>query len=803
MSDFDQALKPELLLKRCNPADFDFSTTEGLPEVGPAIGQERALEALQFGLSTTRDGFNLFALGPSGLGKTAAVKERVAETSRARPAADDWCYVHNFKDPSKPRALRLPAGEGKRFADDIHQLIEALSSAIPAAFEVEGYREQTEAIEEAVNHRQASAIDTLRAEAQAQQIALIETPTNFAFAPINEKAEALSPEDFQNLPAERQQALKEAIADLHERLQKIVRQFPAWQREAKEKLAVLNRETAASAIRRLIDGLKVRHAGHKPLTQHLNELENALIEHAHEFIRDHENGNPPVSGQARPFDHRLRYGVNLLVDNGTTDGAPVVFEQLPHHANLIGRVEHQAQMGTLFTDFTMIRPGALHRANGGYLILDAHKLLTQPYAWETLKRALQSREIRIEPLERALSLMGTASLEPEPIPLDVKIILTGDRILYYLLNLFDPEFQDLFKIPADFEDSLDRNEESSRLLARLIGSVARNNHLRPLDRDAVIRVVEHSSRLAEDGEKLGTHLRPLGDLLKEADYWADQQGHTLITREAIQTAIDQHIRRSSRVRDQIYEDIRRGSLLIDTQGSAIGQVNGLSVITLGDFSFGQPSRITATTRLGTGKIVDIERDAELGGPLHSKGVMILSAFLSGRYARIQPLSLSASLVFEQSYAEVEGDSASLAELCALLSSLSDLPALQSLAVTGSVNQLGRIQPIGGVNEKVEGFFDVCKTTGLTGHQGVMIPKANIPHLMLREDVVAAAAAGQFHVYAVTTVDEAVALLLNTAAGERDDAGEFPAGTVNHRVEWKLREWAIIATQMNHTQDETD
>jgi lon-related putative ATP-dependent protease len=460
-------------------------------------------------------------------------------------------------------------------------------------------------------------------------------------------------------------------------------------------------------------------------------------------------------------------------------------------------------MGTLVTDFTMIRPGALHRANGGYLILDAHKLLAQPYAWETLKRALQSREIRIEPLERALSLIGTASLEPEPIPLDVKIILTGDRILYYLLNVYDPEFQDLFKISADFEDSLDRNAESSRLLARLIGSVARNNHLRPLDRDAVIRVVEHSSRLAEDGEKLGTHLRPLGDLLKEADYWADQQGHTLITREAIQTAIDQNIRRSSRVRDRIYEDIRRGSLLIDTQGSAIGQVNGLSVITLGDFSFGQPSRITATTRLGTGKIVDIERDVELGGSLHSKGVMILSAFLSGRYARIQPLSLSASLVFEQSYAEVEGDSASLAELCALLSSLSDLPALQSLAVTGSVNQLGRIQPIGGVNEKVEGFFDVCQATGFTGHQGVIIPKANIPQLMLREDVVAAAAAGQFHVYAVTTVDEAVALLLNTAAGERDDAGEFAAGTVNHRVEWKLREWAIIATQMNQTQDETD
>ena len=803
MSDFDQPLKPEQLLKRCDPADFDFSTTEALPGIDTAIGQERALEALQFGLGTTCDGFNLFALGPPGLGKTAAVEELVRRSSRTRPAPDDWCYVHNFVDPSKPKALRLPAGEGRRFADEINGLIEALASAIPAAFEVDSYREQTEAIEEAVNQRQASAVDVLRAEAQAQQIALIETPTNFTFAPINEKAEALDPEEFRKLPADRQQALKDAIADLHERLQKIVRQFPAWQREAKEKLAALNRETAAAAIRRLIDALKAHHANHKPLTQHLDALESALIEHAPEFIRDHENGNLPAFGHVRPFDHRVPYGVNLLVDNATTNGAPVVFERLPHHANLIGRVEHQAQMGTLVTDFTMIRPGALHRANGGYLILDAHKLLAQPYAWETLKRTLQSREIRIEPLERALSLMGAASLEPEPIPLDIKIILIGDRILYYLLNLYDPEFQDLFKIPADFADSLDRNTESTRLLARLVGSVARENHLRPLDRDAVIRVVEHSSRLAEDGEKLGTHLRPLGDLLKEADYWACQQGQTLITREAIQTAIDQRIRRCSRVRDQIYEDIRRGTLLIDTQGCAIGQVNGLSVISLGDFSFGQPSRITATTRLGSGKIVDIERDVELGGPLHSKGVMILSAFLSGRYARIQPLSLAASLVFEQSYAEVEGDSASLAELCALLSSLSDLPALQSIAVTGSVNQLGRIQPIGGVNEKIEGFFDVCKLTGFTGHQGVIIPKANIPHLMLREDVVAAASAGQFHIYAVATIDEAMALLLNTAAGERDDAGEFPAGTINHRVEWKLREWAIIATQMNQPQDETD
>ena len=800
MSGFDQPLTPDLLLKRCDPADFDFSTTEDLSDIGSAIGQERALEALRFGLTTPHSGFNLFALGPSGLGKTAAIEEMVAETSRDRPVPDDWCYVHNFSDPGKPRALQLPAGQGKRFAKGVRHTIEAISAALTATFESDHYQEQTESIEEAVNQRQAAAIDALRAEAQTRQIALIETPTNFAFAPINEKAEAIDPDEFQQLPTERQHELKELIADLHDRLQKTVRKFPAWQREAREKLKALNRETSAEVIHRLIDELKCQYSGQETVSLHLDELETALVEHAQSFVTDHENGKPPTLGPTPLNDPRHPFGVNLLVDHSQTTGAPFLFEQLPNHANLIGRIEHQAQMGTLVTDFTMIHPGALHRANGGYLILDAHKLLAQPYAWETLKRALKSQEIRIEPLERALSLMGTVSLEPEPIPLDIKIILTGDRILYALLNLYDPEFRDLFKIPADFVDSLDRNADSSRLLARLIGSVARKNHLRPLDRNAVIRVVEHSSRLAEDGEKLETHLRPLSDLLKEADHWAAQQDQPLITREAIQSAIDQHIRRSSRIRDQIYEDIRRGSLLIDTQGSAVGQVNGLSVITLGDFSFGQPSRITATTRLGSGKIVDIERDVELGGPLHSKGVMILSAFLSGRYARIQPLSLTANLVFEQSYAEVEGDSASLAELSALLSSLSDLPALQSLAVTGSVNQLGRIQPIGGINEKIEGFFDVCKVTGFTGHQGVIIPGANIPQLMLREDVVAAAASGQFKVFAVNTVDEAVALLLNTAAGERDDAGEFPAGTVNHRVEWKLREWAMIATQLNQVSD---
>jgi len=487
----------------------------------------------------------------------------------------------------------------------------------------------------------------------------------------------------------------------------------------------------------------------------------------------------------------LRYKVNLLVDNSECKYAPVVFESLPSHNNLVGRVEYQAYMGALVTDFTMIKSGALHIANGGYLILDARKVLMQPFAWDSLKRILQSREIRIESLERALSVISTSSLEPEPIPLDIKIILIGDRVLYYLLNVYDPEFRELFKVSADFEETIDRDADGNALYARLIASLARRSQLRPLDKEAVIRVVEHAARLVEDSEKLSTHLRSLDDLLKEADHWAAQVQRSIITRDDVQAAIDHQIRRADRLRERVYENIRRGTIFIDTEGAVVGQINGLSVVSLGDFAFGQPSRITATTRLGSGKILDIERESELGGAIHSKGVMILSGFLAQRYAKTQPFSVTASLVFEQSYGQVEGDSASVAELSAILSSLADLPIRQSLAVTGSVNQHGQVQPIGGVNEKIEGFFDICAAIGLNGKQGVIIPRANVKHLMLRQDVVKAAESGAFHVYAVDTVDQALELLLGKPAGERDATGAFPPDSINGRIERCLKEWTDI------------
>jgi lon-related putative ATP-dependent protease len=526
---------------------------------------------------------------------------------------------------------------------------------------------------------------------------------------------------------------------------------------------------------------------------YLADVERDVIDGAERFLARSEDDPPDALLRAlhqRGGEDRFRrYRVNVMIDHAANHGAPVVYEDNPTHANLIGRIEHAAELGALITEFTLIRPGALHRANGGYLLLDAIKLLQQPFAWDAVKRALRTREIRIESLGQALGLPATVSLEPEPIPLDTKVVLLGDRVLYYLLAAHDPEFGDLFKVMADFEQDLDRSRDADIAYARLIAGLVRKHGLRAFDRGAVARVIEHASRLASDGDKLSLHLRSIVDLLHEAEHCASGAGRATTTADDVQAAIDAQLRRAGRIRERMLEAIRRKLVLIDTGGDRVGQVNGLSVIDLGGHGFGQPTRITARARVGDGKVIDIEREVELGGPIHSKGVLILSGLLGARYAPRLPLSLSATIVFEQSYGGVEGDSASLAELCALLSAIAEVPIRQSLAVTGSVNQHGELQPIGGVNEKIEGFFDVCCARGLTGEQGVVIPRSNVQHLMLRRDVVAAVADGKFHVHAATAVDEAIELLTGRAAGDRDHDGQFPVGSVNALVEARLVSFA--------------
>jgi lon-related putative ATP-dependent protease len=591
----------------------------------------------------------------------------------------------------------------------------------------------------------------------------------------------------------RQAEVKEDIAELQEKLQETMRQARHWERDARDRLKELDRQVAMFAVGHRIDELKEKYADLADVVAYLEAVQKDVVENVDDFRRSGQEGEQAAMmglpmQRVREAKFR-RYQVNVLVDHSQSEGAPVIYEEHPAYNNLVGRIEHMAQMGALVTDFNLIKPGALHRANGGYLVLDARDLLMQPYAWNALKRVLRAQEVRIESLSQALSLVSTVSLEPEPIPIEVKVVLIGERLLYYLLYDLDPDFGELFKVEADFSSEMPRSGENQQLYARLIATMVRREGLRPFDREAVARAIDRSSRLVGDSEKLSTHLLSIADLLNEADYWASENGNHAVTADDVQHAIDAQIHRADRLRERVQERIERGVILIDTEGAHEGQVNGLSVIALGDYAFGRPSRITARVRLGKGEVVDIEREVELGGPLHSKGVMILSGFLGARYAQDHPLSLSASLVFEQSYAGVEGDSASLAELCALLSALSEVPIKQSLAVTGSVNQHGRVQPIGGVNEKVEGFFDVCKARGLTGDQGVLIPQANVEHLMLRSDVVEAVEQGQFAVYPVETVDEALELLTGVEAGERDEEGNFPAGSVNQRVEARLIELA--------------
>jgi lon-related putative ATP-dependent protease len=791
------------LCQECKPSQFKFKTTDDLEDLADVIGQDRAVKAIQFGIGIQREGYNLFALGPSGTGKRTTICQFLDLKAVTEPTPPDWIYVNDFEKPHKPRAIKLPSGQGVVLRDDIEELVEELQTAIPAAFESEDYRTRKQEVEEEFKERQELAFAEVQKKAQERNVSLIRTPVGLAFAPMRD-GEVVGPEEFQKLPEEERKQVEGEIGGLQEQLQEAIYQVRQWEREAREKMKELDREVAMFAVGHFIDDLRQKYADLPEIVDYLNAVQEDVIDNVDEFRKTEETPQimgiplPPSLTGAPVF---RRYQVNVIIDHNESEGAPVIFEEHPTFNNLIGRVEHIAQMGALVTDFNLIKPGALHRANGGYLIVDARELLLQPYAWDGLKRVLRSRELRIESLGQALSLVSTVSLEPDPIPLDVKVILIGERLLYYLLYQYDPDFGELFKVEADFNQEMERSSEANQLYARLIATLARRNDLRPFDRGAVAQIITRSARMAGDAEKISVHLLSVSDLLREADYWAGEAGHKVVRASDVKRAIEAQIYRSDRVRERVQEEIQRGTILIDTQGERVGQVNGLSVLMLGNFAFGQPSRITARVSMGSGKVVDIEREVELGGPIHSKGVLILSSFLSSRYAPKHPLSLAASLVFEQSYGGVEGDSASMAELCTLLSALAEVPIKQSLAITGSVNQHGEAQPIGGVNEKIEGFFDVCNARGLTGEQGVIIPTSNVQHLMLRLDVVEAVKASQFQIYAVETVDQAIELLTGVPAGRRGRTGDFTEGSINQRVEARLIDLAETQRDFSSEKEE--
>ncbi|MBT3094153.1 MAG: AAA family ATPase [Candidatus Thiodiazotropha sp. (ex Lucina pensylvanica)] len=783
-----RALPPEALCRHCDPDQFNFDTTDELEDLEGFIGQERATESLHFGLGVEHKGYNLYALGPAGAGKSAMVRKFLKALAAERPIPSDWCYVNNFSDARKPHAVALPAGQGVMFKEDMEQLVIDLQEAIPLVFESDEYHTRRQAKEDRLEERQENAMAAMQKKAEEKHIALINTPTGFTLGP-KQNDKILGPEQFHKLPEKEQEAIEQDVKALQEELRRTLHAIPQWQKEAREEISKLNREMTASAVHHLIDAVREKYRDNEAVIAFLDRVEDDVINNYQQFL-PHDERKPtlfglPLSQQEEGPPWHYRYRVNLLLAHEANGGAPIVYEDLPGYNNLVGRIEHRAHLGALETDFTMIRPGALHRANGGYLILDALKLLFQPFVWETLKRVLQSGEIRIESLAQITSLISTQSLEPEPIPLHVKVVLLGERHIYYLLQALDPEFDELFKVAVDFDDDLVRDSHNEHHYGQLVATLARQHKLRPLDRYAVARVIDHSMRLADDNERLSSHMRSLTDLIQQADFWAGEQGHKLISRDDVQQAIEAQIHRADRVQRRLQDEVVRGTLMIATDGEVVGQINGLSVMLLGDQRFGHPNRITARARLGKGQVVDIEREVELGGPIHSKGVYILSGFIAGRYVPDYPLTLSASLVFEQSYGGVEGDSASSAELYALLSALSGLPIKQQFAVTGSVNQMGEVQAIGGVNEKIEGFFDICRTRGLSGGQGVLIPTANVKHLMLRDDVVQAVKAGEFAVYPIDNIDQGIALLTGTPAGTRDENGVFPEDSVNGRVEASL------------------
>lgn len=790
-----QPLGSDALYRTCSREALAFGTTDELPDLDEVVGQDRAMEALRLGMSVRQDGFNVFALGGDGADRRQVVMKFLQQRAQREAQPSDWCYVFNFDVPNQPRLLRLACGIGRKLREGLDNLVSELRTAIPSIFESEEYQRRVRSLEQGLRTRREEAIERIHAEAEAEDIGLIVAPNGFTFVPRH-KGEALDPAHFNRLPEQEQQRIKSALARLEQHLRQVLEKFPLWQRELGEQVRRLNEEMILVAVGQLIEELKRSFAEVPTVLLHLDAVQTDLSRNVSALV-----AQPGDGGNLQQMLDRYR--ANLLVDHAGQRGAPVVFEDMPTVPRLLGRIEHTVFHGALVTDFSLIRPGCLHRANGGYLVLDLRKLLQMPFAWEALKRALFAHEARTDSLEQIVSMISTVGLEPEPMALDLKVVLLGDRLLYYLLSAYDPEFTQLFKIQADFAEELPRKVSSEQAYARLIATLARRRQLRPLDRAAVARAVEQASRWTADSERLSAHVDALSDLLAEADHWAAENGAATITDAHVESAVERRIFRASRVQEEMDDAILRGIHLISTEGVEVGQVNGLVVIELGDYLFGRPSRISATARLGGRGVIDIERAVKLGGAVHSKAVLILSHFLGTRYLPERNLALTASIAFEQSYRPVEGDSASVAEACALLSAIAAVPLSQALAVTGSLNQHGEVQAVGGINEKIEGFFDVCRKRGFAPGQGVLIPAANIPHLMLRKDVRDAVDAGSFLIYPLEDIDQALELLSGLSAGKPDPAGRYPDASFNRRVQERLERFASLYVKERGDKPQSD
>ena len=790
MSDKPKELTADELWNPCDPASLDFETTESLPGEVAIIGQDRAVQAIDFGMGIASFGFNVYALGYTGTGRSTTIRTFLDRIAAEQPVPNDWIYVYNFSDPNKPNAIALPPGTAGELRRDMQELVADLQREIPRAFESEDYQKQRETIIREMQETRNTEFAQLEHKVNEHGFTLLKTAMGLGIAPVL-NGQVLTPEAYQKLDEATRQQIENRQQVLQVEMAETMRTIRDLEKTTKRHLQDFDREIADFAVNHLIDDLVQKYGHLDEIPEYLAAMHADVVDNVAGFKLEEETGEGLTAAMLAGQREALyrRYTINVIVDNSEQTGAPVVLESNPTFGNLVGRIEHRSEFGALVTDFTMIKAGCLHRANGGYLVVEMTGLASNPLAYEALKRSLKNRCIRTESAGSQLQLVSTVTLEPEPIPLQVKVLLIGDPMTYYLLHEYDEDFRKLFKVQADFGAQFERTPETCGHYARFVAARCHEEALLSFDREAVGRVIEYGSRLAGHQQKLSTRFGDIADLIREANYWARRGGRDATTAEDVQQAMEQRIYRANRAEELIQEAIDDGTLRVDTEGEVVGQINGLSVLSMGNYAFGRPSRITVRTYTGKAGVVSLDREAKLSGRLYDKGLLTLTGYLGGKYALEEQLSLSASISFEQMHSEIDGDSASSTELYALLSSLSDLPLKQGIAVTGAVDQQGNIQPIGGVNEKIEGFFETCKRRGLTGEQGVIVPQQNVVNLMLRAEVRQAVAEGKFHIYPVCTVDEGIEILTGVPAGELDEDGTYPVDSVHGRVMDRLAEIA--------------
>ncbi|WP_224961333.1 Lon protease family protein [Geomonas subterranea] len=786
MSETDCRVPVDKLRWICDPALFNFKTTEDIAGLEGNIRQDRALAAIEFGLGMSNNGFNIYLAGESGTGRTSTIRQMLKKFVKGTCPPSDWCYVNNFRMPDAPLAIALPAGMGRGFAADMRELLDYVRGNIPTALESKEYETNRVTIIEQFQEKNGEIFSDLEQEAGEKGFALQRTVSGLVIVPQKE-GRNFTQEEYEALEKDEREKLDTVGRELTEKLNDALRQVRENEKALRDALALLDRELGLSAVGHHLNPLREKYQGFAKVQQYLEDVQEDLLLNLEDFKP--QVAPPQIPGLKIPKQEPTfeRYEVNVLVENNPDNGAPIVFESNPTYNNLFGRIENIMQMGGVATtNFTLIKPGALHRANGGYLILDAREVMINPFAWESLKRCIRNMEIKIEDVLEQYRFMTVVSLKPEPIPLNAKIIMIGSLWIYYLLYYLEPDYRKFFKVKADFDSQVNRTPAVMQDYALFVAAHCCKEGLLPFDPTGVAALLEHASRLVEDQERLSSQFMELSDLIRESSYWAKRDGAQIVDRSWVKRAILEKTYRSNRIEERIHEYLARGVILCDTKGSVVGQINGLSVITMGDYTFGRPSRLTIRVSQGRAGMVNIEREVKLSGPIHDKGVLILTGYLAGKFGQEQPLSFSAHICFEQSYEGIEGDSASSAELYGLLSAFSGLPVRQGIAVTGSVNQHGQIQPIGGVNYKIEGFFAVCKAKGLTGEQGVMIPKINEHNLMLSDEVVQAVSDGMFHIWSVSEVEEGIEILTGVPAGKVGDDGRYPEGSVNFLVQKKLK-----------------